>query len=459
SAILDTILRAWIRGLSDVDIRKESTRGMASVDRLLRNLYNLAKEARRTKIELDKLVEEERKANKLSFYKTVVQKNMTPVQIEALMTQFRIPATENRSWSFHNDYQQENVPTGEQLQLTAPDRSGLAPPKPFQQASSSGSSRPPLRTLDNTNANPRRNGWFATPPRNLPPRSKSRNPFINGSKAWVHADSVLCVKCGELGYISNQCDGTVLPVWEQSYLKEIVFGASPKANFASARYRAFDSNVQPYSTPPLSSTSTEASSVQMTPSSSSASTNSVTVGIGGLSVGQASAQAFYSESSGPNKRPFIEQIPQPDQSGQLSSQPQPGAPFQFQSSDNTRDKKKGQKRTGKRAEPTPLVGLLDKRTGNMDSPISIRQVLKNNKVDMTWIDWMAWLPSACRKLKRLLTRMSKKKPAKGKQPVAALTVPFNPLVPGGIMPQWTSNQPFQAPPISFNPVPPTQYAP
>lgn len=131
---------------------------------------------------------------------------------------------------------------------------------------------------------PRRNGWFAPPPREMPPHSKSRNPFINGSKTWVRSDGILCVKCGELGHLSNECNGVWLPAWEQSYLKETVFGSSPKANFATAGYGAFDGNVQPYGTPTRSST--EASSVQMTPSSS-ASSNSVTVGIGGLSVGRA----------------------------------------------------------------------------------------------------------------------------------------------------------------------------
>ncbi len=48
SAMLDTILRALIRGLSDSTIRAEATRGMAPVTRSLKSIYNLAEEARRS---------------------------------------------------------------------------------------------------------------------------------------------------------------------------------------------------------------------------------------------------------------------------------------------------------------------------------------------------------------------------------------------------------------------------
>lgn len=70
--MLDTILRAFIKGLNDNEIRMEVTRGMASSDRSLRNIYQLAEEARRTNLELQKLFDEEVKTDELRFYKSLV---------------------------------------------------------------------------------------------------------------------------------------------------------------------------------------------------------------------------------------------------------------------------------------------------------------------------------------------------------------------------------------------------
>ncbi len=57
----------------------------------------------------------------------------------------------------------------------------------------------------------------------------------------------------------------------------------------------------------------------------------------------------------------------------------------------------------------PLVGIMNDKIGAYDKPVSIRQVLKDNKVDMSWMDWLAWSPAACKELKHLCTRVTKKK--------------------------------------------------
>ena len=56
-------------------------------------------------------------------------------------------------------------------------------------------------------------------------------------------------------------------------------------------------------------------------------------------------------------------------------------------------------------------------SGAFDKPLSIRQVLKDNKVDMSFLDLMVWSPSVCREMKRLCTRVAEMKDKKGKQPV------------------------------------------
>ena len=112
AAMLDIILRAFIKGISDHTIQKEATRGMASSDRSLRMIYTLAEEARRTNLEIQKLFDEEVKSKELLFYKELAQKNMTKTQIEALRASYH--ATENqrtkREWTMHVDPPEFNPP-------------------------------------------------------------------------------------------------------------------------------------------------------------------------------------------------------------------------------------------------------------------------------------------------------------------------------------------------------------
>lgn len=122
-------------------------------------------------------------------------------------------------------------------------------------------------------------------------------------------------------------------------------------------------------------------------------------------------EALLSEGSVPNKRPRQDE---PERFYDLMSAPNPQ--FQFQDADTpVRGKKKGTKRTDKRVDLTLLVRLMDETSGIMDNVLSVRQVLKNNKVDITWIDLYAWSPSVCREFKRCLIRIPKKRNGKAAQ--------------------------------------------
>lgn len=129
-----------------------------------------------------------------------------------------------------------------------------------------------------------------------------------------------------------------------------------------------------------------------------------------------------------------------------------------------RPKRKGQRRVGKKTEATPLVGMIDEISGAFDKPVSVRKVLKRNRVDISLMNWMAWSPSACKELKRLCNRVSRKRQAKAKAPTVnnkALPVPpfvypnhTSPMFPtpsGPFRPQFpgfgaTSHTPTWAPP-------------
>jgi hypothetical protein len=89
-------------------------------------------------------------------------------------------------------------------------------------------------------------------------------------------------------------------------------------------------------------------------------------------------EALLSKESVPNKRPRQNE---PERLYNLISAP--NSQFQFQDADTlVWGKKKDIKRTGKRVDPTPLIRLIDETSGVMNNILSVRQVLKNNKVNI-----------------------------------------------------------------------------
>ena len=416
SAILDVIMKTFVRGLLDDEVRKETIRGLSAAGRSLRGLCSLAEDADRSKKEFQKLMEEENKSRELEFYKDMVQRSMPKDRLEAMLASYRagpIPT----DWMQTNPFSQ-NPPKYERSQ-TAPPPAAVTKPAPLGTSTGTGNLLPP-ETLKAASypPQPRWNGFsnrnfFHKPtPRELPAASTSKNSYVNGSKVWAPGSGALCVKCGETGHISKDCNGIVLPAWEQSYLRSIVFGDTPQANFCIAGYGAYDGNVLPYEERP----SEGSSQYHPEPSSSktgahaSGSVSSVTYGVSGdilsgdnllisprilpTPVRSASVDAFYGEGSGPNKRPHMEfAIPGPGEG---------------------KSGRKGKRTTGtrKKADPQPLVGMFNDTTGTYDKPVSVRQVLKDNKVDMSLLDFMAWSPEACREMKRLATKVTKKRAPK-----------------------------------------------
>lgn len=86
-----------------------------------------------------------------------------------------------------------------------------------------------------------------------------------------------------------------------------------------------------------------------------------------------------------------------------------------------KNKKKRQKRIKKKIKPQPLIEMFDESKRVYDKPISVRQVLRKRKVDLSWINFLAWSLEAYRELKRLCTKIAKKR--------ASRTKPTNPNVP------------------------------
>lgn len=141
-------------------------------------------------------------------------------------------------------------------------------------------------------------------------------------------------------------------------------------------------------------------------------------------------EANYGEGSGPNKRPHVEkeaEVSQQASRRRLEKQPEirpmpQNLSFQqsnpaplFQAATNERSKKKGQKRVDKKTKPLPVMGVFNDLAEKYNFPVSIRHVLQNNKIDISWMNLVAWSPTVCREIKRLCTRVSKRTSKKSTQ--------------------------------------------
>ena len=112
-----------------------------------------------------------------------------------------------------------------------------------------------------------------------------------------------------------------------------------------------------------------------------------------LSIEAALANSLYGKRLGTRKRQHMD-------ASTLENPPQ------FQAGAKTG--KKGQKKDGKKADPQSLLGMMNESTGAYNKLVSIRQMLKQNKVDISWMKWFAWSPDACKEILQLCTRVAKK---------------------------------------------------
>ena len=435
AAMLDTILYAFIKGLNDTAVRKEATRAMTSSDRSLKTVYNTAEEARRTNIEIETMLREEQKADKLQFYMDLASRNVPKHQMDSLLAEYHAKkSTEGKpssAWSFYVDPPQQ-VP--EPAAYTAPAQA----PAPIY--TKPDNQRSVLTT--NQNAQNRRtpgNSYGRRPNRDyeakpLPAASSSKNPWINGSKQWdISKDGPLCYQCGNCGHIKRDCKDDVLPAWEQSHLKAIVFpNITAQANFVAAAYGEYDGHVYPYGSEGYGTgyhDQSGSSNSRNTPQTGAGSTssNSIQVCMPSHTSEANSVEAYYGEGSGPNKRPHVEPEMNASNAGPSTSAPANPYPtfagqypqFQAQQPTEGRTRAKAQKKVGRKLEPQPLVGMFNDGLGKYDSPVSIRSLLQNNKVDISWMDLVAWSPAVAREIKRMCTRVSKKKTPRARNRPAA----------------------------------------
>ncbi|SLM37975.1 Ribonuclease H-like domain [Lasallia pustulata] len=417
--MLDTVMRAFTRGIHDPDVRRDTLRGLVPADRSLFEVYMVAEESRRSKAEYALLQEEDARAQEFQFYKDVVHRNMPSVQIDSLKASFQ---ANSPHWGYQNQSHPQQQPMQQPMAwptqapaypAPAPAPAPYYPPQPQQH---------PIPTAPNAYQAPRQAGR-AGGNHNAGGgnynggggNGRSDNPYINGTRTFTPGSGVFVyIRCGEDGHISRNCINLPLSRNEQHTLRTMILGNRDQ-------YPGFPRPAITGTGPLMPATTNDA----LPSRPPTVGVHSMTYGMAGLQATSRnvnSTEAFLGEGSGPNKRPHVEEAippivplasrppvpPATFQPGTSTNQGFffPGIPVQ---KENERPKKKGQKRTGKAATIAPLVGLIDEDTGFVDKPTSVRQLLKSQKIDMTWMDFCVWSPTVCRELKRLLTRMSNRK--------------------------------------------------
>ena len=88
SAMLDTVLKFFIRSIQNTDIKKETLWELVTSEQSLQSIYTLTEKVRRVKIELCKLMNEDVKSCQLIFYKLLAEWNMSAHQLESLIISY-----------------------------------------------------------------------------------------------------------------------------------------------------------------------------------------------------------------------------------------------------------------------------------------------------------------------------------------------------------------------------------
>ena len=487
SVTLDTVIRSFVRGISDIDVKREAIRGSSVLSRSLQGTYNVAEEARRSKLEFAKVKEEEDRQHELEFLRKVVSQNLPPQQVEVLRTNYSTQSNQPHLWGFQPNYNlgaisepqppryshspRRNPPSFEIHQPhESPEPNSACPPQfnanPSPHATSSnrvplGERQAPANKSYQGNDQNRPNDWE----RNRGGPVSSGNGYVNGTMTWAKGDGPLCFKCGNAGHMSYNCTGVPLQYWEQDILKGKVFGDKQR----DRQQGPPRSTSAPQSTAPMN-TPTSSASVPVTARMASLSMDEAhlpmssqePVNVNSLSLGFTSSQnleahssgldmdrpssstptieSFLGEGSGPNKRARPDDTQQssttlPGQSAPLSDPPaldpqqahQTGdpdpayqSPYSFvfnRPKAAMRTPRKGTKRTPKAIELNPIVGMMNEKTGVAHPSISVREVLSKVPSNMSIMELCYWSPSFSRELKRMVTRVTKKKGKQAKDPV------------------------------------------
>ena len=106
SILLNTVIRIFVREISDRYVQIEAFRHLTKSDRSLRDIYAAAKKTNRNKNVIKKLVDEESKIKKLNYLRSYVLKTMIKTQLNSNFV--FLSSNEHLIFSTHYSLKQKN---------------------------------------------------------------------------------------------------------------------------------------------------------------------------------------------------------------------------------------------------------------------------------------------------------------------------------------------------------------
>ena len=88
NTVLDSVIQAFIQGISDTTVRVDALRGLLMIQRLLKGAYMIAEESKKLKEELAAMEKSEQEQNKLEFLRRVVKDQISNEPISKLMKSY-----------------------------------------------------------------------------------------------------------------------------------------------------------------------------------------------------------------------------------------------------------------------------------------------------------------------------------------------------------------------------------
>ena len=248
--ILNVIMKIFVRGLLNDEIKKKTIRELFAAKKFFRKLCSLTKNVDRSKKKFQKFMKKKNKFRKLKFYKNMMQRFMSKDRFEVMLINYKTNSVFT-DWMQINFFSQNS--------------------QKYERSQTVSSSAVVIKSVFLNSSTKTENSLFFESPKTvfyssqsrwnefsnknffhkfifkkLSAVSTSKNSYVNESKIWIFESETLCVKCDETEHISKNCNDIMLSTWKQFYLKNIVFENIFQVNFCVADYETYDENVLSY---------------------------------------------------------------------------------------------------------------------------------------------------------------------------------------------------------------------
>ena len=456
STMLNIILKAFIRDLSNQKIKKKIIKNMTATNKSLRFIYQLIEETRRINLKIQKLFDDDFKRNELSFYKQLTMENLFKTQINSLFIEYHAAKTKiqnqfkSSQWTIH-----ENSVNSSISQIFQQSKWLIQNQRyKFNRQSLISNFNRKNEIIDSSKQSKRFNQsyesinkkLYRSVSKNLSLKIDSKNSWINDFKFWsIEKDDRLCIRCNHLSHIAKKCKNEVLSAWKQVYFRKLMFeNQSIQINFVTYDFEEFDENVRSYESYSIfeftnnieQSTSFNSWFSIVVVSIASEFNHFINYEIIDLSINSSfhytdvkAVNIKYDENFDSNKKFHVEKsIVEQSQTDiqfqvdlQLQIDVQSQIDFQFQSdlqsqidvqSIQNERQKKDQKKQSKKTKMISLMRMMNENTKFYDKSIFIRSILKNNKINMNWMKWLTYSSTTCKKFKKLCIKVIKKRISK-----------------------------------------------